>query len=171
MKKPLQEKEFDLKKSPIREVYILLRARNPKELYDRYFIKDQKLIKRGALDYENPKLITTRVKDCLEEISPVKLSEEEKKCRQDILWLWYHHAISYAIWHYTDKKKARRYSLKALKYQGKDHPNKITRLFYFLTRDKLSKAEKLIKSMKRCPDKSVAMKLVKFYKEGGYYKK
>ena len=168
---PIDKDEFDIKKSPLKKAFKLLNARNLKELYDNYLERDQELIKRGTLDYEDPESMTTKIKNILENVDDGRLSKKEKEYKWDILWLWYHHGISYAVWHYIDKKKALIYSAAALKYQGKDHPNKITPLLYFLIRDQLPKAEKLLKIIKNESEKSTAKKLVKFYKEGGFFKK
>lgn len=175
MKNVLNKKKtkdrFDIEESPISKVYILLNTNHPKDLYNKYLEKDQELVKRGELNYESSKFITTKIKNILEKISPIKLSKEERHERKQILWLWHHHAISYAIWKYKDKEKAKKYASQALGYQPKDHPNHITRLLYFLVHDQLTKAEQWLKNMRAGVEKTTARKLVKFYKEGGFFGK
>ena len=72
------------------------------------------------------------MKDILESLDPVGLTTDEKEWRQEILWYWYHHAISCAIAGYQDKAAAQMYAAKALEFQSEGHPNQITRLLYSL---------------------------------------
>ncbi|MCK4918398.1 MAG: hypothetical protein KAS02_01270, partial [Candidatus Pacebacteria bacterium] len=84
---------------------------------------------------------------------------------RNILWSWYHHAISCAIWRYHNKKKAQEYSKKALEYQFGNHPNKITKLFYLLTHNKLREAEIWSDGIITEPEKTTAKYLVKEFKD------
>ncbi|MBI5400979.1 MAG: hypothetical protein HZB12_02600 [Candidatus Yonathbacteria bacterium] len=105
----------------------------------------------------------------MESIDPLTLMENERGWVQEILWFWYHHAISCAIWRYKDKEVAGVYAIKALENQSKDHPNEITKLFNFLVNDKLEEAEKLTEIIKEEPEKSTAVYLVKEYTEGRFF--
>ena len=155
--------------SPIKKIYALLKISNPNLLYEAYLNEDQKNITSKTIDYFDPKLIINKIKNILESIDPEKLSKQEKLERKLILWLWYHHAISYAIWGYKDKKMAMKYTSVALKYQPRNHPNKITRLLYLLVRDRLSEAKKWTQTIGK-EEKETAINLVNFYKEGGFFK-
>lgn len=176
---PRQEsiENFEILKSPLREAYLLLGAHTPLELSNLYGIEDQKLMpKREGVqpatpwDYDNPQLVINKVKNILENVNLDELTEEERYWRQEILWFWYHHAISCAIWLHKDKEKARQYALKALEYQSQPHPNKITRLLYLLVNDKLEEAEEWIKTThNENPDKETAADLLKEYKEHKFF--
>ena len=159
-----------MNESALKEAYILLDASNPQELYKRYLAEDQKIVTSKISNYHDPKLVINKVKEILEKVNLKELSKEEKECRLDILWLWHHHAISYAVWGYKDKKRAKEYALQALKYQPKDNPNKITRLLYLLICDQLLDAEKWVKTINEEPEKTTALDLLKFYKDGGFFK-
>jgi len=163
------KKDFEIEKSPMRKAYILLHAHSPIELFKQYLNKDQQLIKSHRWDYKNPRLIIYKVKAILEKANPDKLTKEEKDERNEILWLWYHHSISYAVWKYKDRKSARNCTTMALKYQIKNHPNRITRLLHYLVHCQLKKAEKWSETITTEPEKSTAVKLIKFYKDGGFF--
>jgi hypothetical protein len=102
-------------------------------------------------------------------VDPNTLTEEEKDWRQEILWFWYHHAISCAIWK-KDKAKAIEYSEKALSLQDENHPNKITKVLNLLVNDKIVAAEEFVKTIDA--EKDSAEGLVEDYKrEGGFFNK
>lgn len=142
--------------SPIKEAYILLGANDPPGLSERYTEEDQKIMHAQLWDYENPGLITNKIRIILEAADPDDLSVEENYWRSNILWFWYHHAISCAIWRYHDKEKAKEFSRKALGYQSKEHPNKLTKLLYLLLHDDLVAAEKWKESITTEPERSSA---------------
>lgn len=96
--------------------------------------------KQRNWDYNDPTLLTNQIKIALEQVDPDTLGEYERGWRREILWFWYHHAISHAIWVTKDRIAARRYAAMALLRQGGDHPNKITRLLYLLVHDRLQEA-------------------------------
>ena len=156
-------------KSPLHKAYVLLGASDPSELSERYLEEDQKIVTSRISDYHDQELITNKIRMILETIDPSSLSVEENYWRLNILWLWYHHAISYAIWGHKDKRRAQKYSSLALKYQPKNHPNKITRLLYLLVRNRFSEAKRWEKTIKAGPEKTTALRLLKFYNEGGFF--
>ncbi len=156
---------FDFNNSPIKEAYLLLNVKNPRDLDTAYRNEDQKLMLANTWDYENTNLVINKIKKILENISFEKeLTGEEKYWRENILWSWYHHAISCAIWRYKDKKAAQRYSTEALKHKAKDHPNKITELLYFLVHDQLEEAENWAKTITTEPEKTTAAHFLHLYK-------
>lgn len=158
----------------MKEAYGLLNAHNPKELSKLYDIEDQKLFKSKEWDYKNPDLIINRVKDILENTDENNLTEEEKEWRQEILWFWYHHAISFAISKYKDKETAKTFATKAVEMQPENNPNKITKLLFLLLNDQLIEAEKLATSIpeiilddgKPNPEPQTARDLIEYYKQG-----
>lgn len=156
-------------KSLLRDAYVLLNVDNPFELSERYLAEDQKIVTSKISDYHSEKLITNKVKRILEQIDARLLSKDERHERRLILWLWHHHAISYAVWGYKDRKRARQYSALALRYQPKNHPNHITRLLYLLIRDRLSDARQWARCIKEKTEKETAMSLLKFYMDGGFF--
>lgn len=161
--------EFNVvEKSPIREAYLLLDAKNPLELHTLYIEEDQRLMKSHEWDYKNESLIINRVKNIIEEVSPESLSEDERVWRSEILWSWYHHAISTAIALYKDIELATIFARKALQYQSEDHPNKITRLFLLLLENKLEEAEKWARTIDLdSVEVETAQDLIENYKLGG----
>src|SRR5271166_6422555 len=101
--------------SPLSEAYALVGARDIVELSEIYDREDQRLFKSGQWDYDNPDLLTNRIKAILAGVNPTKLTETEREWRQEMLWFWYHHAISCAIWKKKDKEKAKLYAGEAIK--------------------------------------------------------
>jgi hypothetical protein len=120
-------------------------------------------------DYNNSDLLVNKVKEILEPINPQILTEEERKWRQEILWFWYHHAISCAKDRYKDKDAAKKYAAKALENQTPDHPNQITRLLDLLINDKLEDAERWAGGITEEPEKSTATSLIEEYKNGLFF--
>ena len=125
-------------------------------------------MKSGEWDYKNQELVVNKVKDVLEGLDPAFLSEEEKEWRGEILWFWYHHAISCAIWHYHDKPAAIEFSNKALSYQSPEHPNKITKLLSLFVEGKMSEAEEWAKGIQNEVEKETAAYVIEDYKKHGF---
>jgi hypothetical protein len=166
---PAHQEFFDIHKSPMREAYILLEAKTPLELSNLYSAEDQRLMKSHKWDYKNPDLLTNKIKDILESVEPQSLTEEELEWRNEILWFWYHHAISTAVALHKDVDAAKDFAYKALEYQSEGHPNKITRLLLLLLEDKLEEAEEWVKTID--PDSvevETAQYLISTYKEGAF---
>lgn len=151
----------------IQEAYELLGAKTPLELSQRYTEEDQKLMKAGEWDYLNQDLIVNKVRNILENIDENKLTPAEKEERKEILWFWYHHAVSCAIWRYKDKEKAVEYVNKALNFQPENHPNKITKLFSLLLEDKTEEVEDWIKTVSG-DEKEAADFLLSEYNKGNF---
>lgn len=147
---------------------LLVGTSKTSELFEKYFAFDQKIVTSKISDYNEGALITTKVKDILEQIDARKLNPSEKWERNSALWLWYHHGISYAVWGYKDKKMAKKYSTLALKYLPEGHGNHITKLLYLLIRDRYEEALEWSKKIKGGEFKT-AKDLLKFYKEGGFF--
>lgn len=169
-----QPQHFDIEKSPIREAYILLGANTPLELQNFYSDADQKLMKSGEWNYNNPNLITNKVKSVLEKVDGNFLTEGEKEWVQMILWFWYHHAMSIAMSKLRDKEKAKEFGAKAMELNPKDNDNKITEIYYLLLNEKLAEAEKLANSIpegilddgKPNPEPQTARELIEDYRKG-----
>lgn len=157
------------KESSLRAVYEILNAHTPLEMSNLYSEEDQRLMKSGEWDYDNPELITNKVKNLLEQINPAELTEEEAEWRSEVLWFWYHHAISCAL-QKNDKEAAQRYADTALQLQPEQHPNKITKLLYYLVHDNLPAAEQWLVEITEEPEKTAANDLVNHYKDKGFFK-
>jgi len=163
--------KFDKNKSVLKDVYIRFSVNDPGELQEAYMDEDQKLMKAGQWDYNNPVLVSNKIKSAIEEAGISNIADKkEKKWIQNILWMWYHHAISCALWQYGDKKAALDYSEIALKLQPDGHPNKITKLFYFLLRDDIENAEQWAKSITEEPEKATSQHNLNLYKKGKFFK-
>ncbi len=162
---------FDRDNSPLRAAYVLLCARTPLELSNLYSEIDQELMQSRQWDYANNQLITNQIKHILESIDPETLTEDEKNWRQEILWFWYHHAISCAVARYNDQEAAQGYARKALEMQSVDHPNQITRLLFYLVHDMLPEAEAHVAALADNHDeKDTAVAVLEHYKMTGFFK-
>lgn len=147
----------------------LVDASKTSELFEKYLVFDQKIVTSKVSDYNDTSLITTKVKDVLEQTDARTLKPDEKWERNSVLWLWYHHGISYAMWGYKDKKMARRYSTLAIKYLPEGHGNRITKLLFLLIRDRYEEALEWSKTIKG-DEHNTAKDLLAFYKKGGFFK-
>lgn len=154
----------------IREVFDLLKVSSFRELSRVYGEKDQELMKTRTWNDKSPELITSQVKNILEQINPAGLSEEDRIWWYEIMWFWYHHAISCAIWKRKDKQLAQFYADKAIELQTPDHPNKITKLLWFLVHDKLTEAREYVATEKFLgPELETAKATLKEYENGEFF--
>lgn len=162
---------FDKETSPMRAAYVLLGARTPLGLSNLYSEIDQELMVSREWDYANDQLVTNQIKKILESVDPETLTEDEKEWRQEIVWFWYHHAISCAVWRYNDREAAQEYAQKALEIQPADHPNQITRLLFYLVHDMVLEAEAYVAALPDNHDeKETAVSLLEDYKVTGFFK-
>lgn len=106
---------------------------------------DQFRMRERAWDYNFYSLDTEIVTD-LKRIPRAELTPDELWRVEQRIWMWYHHAVSCAIYKYKDKWKALYYVRKALCYQARipNHPNKITKLFFLLLKGRWTKAKELV---------------------------
>ncbi len=153
----------------VRAAFALLGVNDFRSLSRAYGEEDQRLMKTKAWDDSEPSLITNRIKMLLEGINPSDLSESDKIWWHEILWFWYHHATSIAIWKRKDRKLAQLYAGKALELQMPDHPNKITRLLHFLVHEKLKEAELWADQITESPERETAAATLQEYKNGEFF--
>lgn len=153
-----------IEKSPLRDAYLLLNARSASDLLKKFTDEDQTLMKTNSWDYADSELFVNKIKSILENAKNEGLSSKEKEFKYEILWLWYHHAISCAI-HKKDIEKAKCYAQEALKYKSYNskNTNKITELLYLLLNDKIKEAEVFANSIDGY-EKETARDLIKSYK-------
>lgn len=78
----------------------------------------------------------------LNQATPWLLAVDQKLLRPDdaylvreMLWMWYHHAVSCALFRHFDKAAAKMFVREAMSHQNIDCPNRITMLFYILLID------------------------------------
>ncbi len=162
-----EPQKFDKEKSPMREAYDLMGATTPLELSNLYSEQENKLFVTEEWDYDNPDQIQNKVKYILENVNEPELTEDEREWRDDILWFWYHHAISCANWK-KDKEKMKEYSQKALEYQG-NNPNILTRTMFLLAHDSIEEAEEWAQSKEGDIDYETALELIENYKKFGFF--
>jgi hypothetical protein len=112
---------------------------------------DQERMKSKVWDYKNTTSLDTRIVRDLERVTRSDLTEDERWRVEQMIWMWYHHAVSCAIYKYRDREAALCFVHKALEHQSRipNHPNKITSLFLFLLNGKLKKARESMKRMSR----------------------
>ena len=149
----------------LQNAYKLLEVDNVFDLHKRYLEEDQKLMKSGQWDYDNPDLLVNKVKNILEQVDVSKLSEEELEWQQEILWFWYHHAISCAVFKKQDKTAAQKYATKALEHQLISQPdpekrNQITNLLYLLVNNRYEEAKEWAVQIKIDYEKDTAQSII-----------
>lgn len=137
----LRESKFSESKIALRKLCAQVGVRTASELLRVYTQEDQRLFALGLWDYDNPSLLVNKIYTSISRIDISTLRVGERVWCNEILWFWYHHAISCAISKKRDKEKARLFSEIALGMQPPDHPNQITRLLYLLTHDRFAEAE------------------------------
>lgn len=162
-----EPRQFDKEKSPMREAYDLLGATTPLELSNLYSKKENPSFISHEWDYDNPDQIQNKVKNILENVNESELTEDEREWREEILWFWYHHAISCANWK-KDKEKMKEFSQKALEYQG-NNPNILTRTMFLLAHDQIEEAEEWVQSKEGDEDHGTALEFIENYKEFGFF--
>ncbi|MBP6858582.1 MAG: hypothetical protein KBC33_01985 [Candidatus Pacebacteria bacterium] len=144
---------------PIDAIYAQFGVRGAQELHIFTTKIDQHLMKSRRWDYKKEKLITNEIARILETIDRAGMNDEENEWVDEIIWFWYHHATSCAIFKHKDKVAAQGFAQKAIEYQQRwpDHPNKITWLLYLLVNDRHEEAEAWVKSLPPDhPEKSTA---------------
>jgi hypothetical protein len=129
---------------------------------------DQALMKSRAWSYNNPELLHTKIVRQLEILDRSGVTDEENEWVDEIIWLWYHHATSQALFPCRDREQAKIFAVKALEYQMRslDHPNPITWLLYLLANERVEEASEWVSSMVRQNngDKETAQGVLDDYK-------
>ena len=155
----------------VQEAFSILGVTNFFDLSRAYTREDQKLFVPGMKDWNprNPDLLINRIKSIMEKIDPNELDEEDAMWRTEILWFWYHHGISWAIWKDKDKVIAQVYADEALVLQGKNPTNRITKLLWFLVHDKLTEGRKWLEEKPDDPDHQTGLELIHEFEEGLFF--
>ncbi len=152
----------------IEEAFALFEVADFFSLARAYSNEDQRLMKSDAWNDGDPSLLTNRLKTMLEAIDPAELSAKDVMWHQEILWFWYHHAMSHANVRKGDIELAKAYAVKALELQGEDHPNKITRLYWFLLHQQLDEAR--VWALGIDVDRDTAEWLIVDYEQNRFFK-
>lgn len=159
------------KEKTLKDVYVKFKCKDLDDLIEIYTIEDQKLMHASAWDYSNSRLVPNRIMAEIESINLDTITDEyERERLPDLLWFWYHHAISCALWRYGDKVMAFEYSKKALSVQSNKHPNKITKLLHLLIQDDIEGALEWVKTVKDEPEKTSAEYYIDLYKKGNFFR-
>ncbi len=154
----------------LQDAYALAGVENINQLRQVYDEEDQRLMKSGMWDYDNPRLLVNRIKAVLESDAENHLiSPSESEWRREILWFWHHHAISCAIWRKKDRAAARFHATTALRYQGQDHPNQITYLLFLLVHGSFESAVRWSSRIVDEVEKETAASLLAEYQAGGFF--
>lgn len=151
--------------SNMSDICSVLGVRTPKELDTLFTELDQSEMKKGSYDYEDENLLLNKIKKHLETFDPETLNEEELKWRNEMLWLWNHHAAGMALLGHKDHETARNFAEEALSYMPEDHPNKITKLLYFLSCGDVTGAENWIQNEVSDSEKNAVLDAIQNYKE------
>lgn len=158
------------KKNTLNDIYVQFSCADMYELIQKYNSADQELMYSGSWDYKNKELLLNQIKVAIERVDFERITDSyEKEWYPHFLWLWYHHAITCALWKYGDKKSAQEFSEKALSFQSKNHPNKITRLLHLLTVDDIDGALKWAETITTEPEKSTARYDIALYKKKTFF--
>jgi hypothetical protein len=169
-----QPQSFNIENSPIKEAYKLLGANTPLELSNLYTAEDQRLMNSHEWDYNNPDLITNKIKEIIEVADKSQMTEDEKEWSEDIVWFWYHHAISTAFYRNKDREMAKKFAAKAMEIQPENEKNTITKVLYLLVNDRVAEAEEFAATIKggklddgtENPEPQTAKDLIEEYKKG-----
>lgn len=124
----------------LNNLFALTGTTNLRELSDKYDAADQQLMVANLWDYTDPTLLPNQIRRLLEQLDTTALNHDDKYWRNEMLWFWYHHAVSCALFKHDDIVAARFFSSEALKRQPDSHPNKITQLLYLLAHNQINAA-------------------------------
>lgn len=134
---------FNPTTSAMADLYVKLGASTPLELSNKFTELDQKQMESGGYDYADKESAVNELKARLEELDPASLTEEENEWRDEMLWLWHHHAAGFALFS-GHREDAQRLIETALSYQAADHPNKFSGLILLMAHDDVEAAEEYI---------------------------
>lgn len=153
--------------STLEEVCALFGCAHIDELDAMYLAHDQTLMRNREWDYQNESLLINRIRARLEALDMGALADDYDRWRvKEILWLWYHHAISCALWRYGDESAAREFATKAVEYHQKDNPNKITQLLFLLVHRRIQEAKECAAGIDSKEEIEMAEHLLTLYANG-----
>lgn len=117
---------------------------NSKEVEMIFEELDQAAMVSGNYDYRNKEALLNKIKSHLETVDPEssQMTEEEASRRNEMLWLWNHHAAGMALLGHRDYEASREFVRQALAYRAEGHTNKLTEVIGFLARGDVEGAKK-----------------------------
>jgi len=125
---------------------------------------DQPVFKNGRWSYNNPRLIINKIKSDLEQIPDSCFDERGLMWKREILWFWNHHAISIAVCR-GDFILARTFANQAIKLQGRNPSNQITRLLWYLVHGRIKQAKRWFRTGVKV-DRRTARDVLRWYDQG-----
>ena len=140
-----------------------------KSLHNIYVRSDRKLFPTGKFNYDDSRLLVNRIKRALEVLPDEHFSgERDFEWKREILWYWYHHAISVAVFCRGDLFQARLFADLALWFQGRNPSNKITRLLWHLVHGRVKQAKRWFREGVKSPDRGTGRAVLHWYKQGHF---
>jgi len=128
---------------------------------------DQPIFKNGRWNYDNPRLVVNKIKSSLEKIPDYCFDKRGLMWKREILWFWYHHAISVAINH-GNLELAREFANQAVKLQGRNPCNQITRLLWHLVHGRIKQARRWFQTGVKA-DQETAKEILRWYDQGYFF--
>lgn len=127
---------------------------------------DQQAIKNETFNGYDSSTTLNKIKNCLLLLDLEAMDSEERKTVQNMLWLWFHHATTVAIWKEKNIPRARELCQIALQYLFPEHPNKITPMIWMLLSKDIEGAKKWNETEVGPHEKKYAEHLLDEYKKG-----
>ncbi len=153
------------KQNDFEALYKSFNVKDTEELYDLFFTEDQKALDNGSWDYNDSQSIVNKIKSAIELHGLNNINTKDLILIKNILWLWYHHATSVALFNTKDKKSAQDFVSKALDYKSNENPNQITELLNLLANEKIEEAKDYLNLIKDENEKQTASNLVNDYEK------
>ena len=141
------------------------------ELAQLHLKHDQESVQQEVYDLEDLSFTQNKIKEALLKIDIAMLETREQRVVKSILWLWYHHATTIAVWQKNDIQLAIHYCDLALSYLYPEHPNKITPMLYMLLHNRLRHAQRWAEDQVGDNERAYAEHLIAEYKKGTFKEK
>lgn len=168
-------KSGDIEKSPLKELYKLLEARDAFDLWMKYDDAADDISGddvEGVWNYEDASLKTNIIRQIIEQADPATLSDAERESRNDILASWYNSSLFCAIHDKKDKRVALTFASKALEYAHQSYPEEpdvILEVLVLLVADKFEEAEKYAAAISDAEKKEDAIEWIKDFRAGKFF--
>jgi hypothetical protein len=127
---------------------------------------DQELVRRNAFSLIDKTFTNNQIKEDLLGVDVSYLPEFERRVVQNMLWLWFQHATTVAIWKESNLDLARELCARAVSYLYPTHPNKITYMIDMLLRHDVEGAKKWLGSEVSEVEREYGEYLLKEYEKG-----
>ena len=147
------------------EVLSILEVSSMLELRHRFLLEDQRLMEKKAWTPDDSTLFINRVKIALEALDPATLDDVAFQNWRQMLWLWNHRAVSFAVFTLRDKMRAKEYAARAMIDHGGRNPNRITRLWFHLLYGQMKEARDWAGTITSPKEISTARLLLAWFEE------